>query len=119
MSTRISASFTTIASLGVALLGGLAIHSVTFATHHGWEDNYRSANHTRCCAANQDCLIVRARLLSQDDTTTAVEIEGNLVTLPAQSVHQSEDLDDWACLIKVDKGFAQDNICCLFIAAGS
>lgn len=105
----------------VAALSLSAITAMTtpsFATHGSWQDHYTSANHTPCCAASRDCFVVRARIIAQDADSTTAEVEGHVVMLPAKSVHQSEDLSDWACVIRPEHGIRQDNVRCLFVATG-
>ena len=109
----------TLKTWGLSTVGALAFATVAAATHGLWHDHYTSASGTPCCAASRDCFIVHARLLVKDGDSTTAEVAGVVVTLPAKSVHQSEDLNDWACVIRPEHGIRQDNLLCLFVATGS
>lgn len=108
----------TIKTLAFSSLAVVAMATSSAATHAGWQDHYTSADSTPCCAASRDCFVVRARLVAQDGEQTTAEVEGHFVILPAKSVHLSEDLSDWACVIRPERGIRQDNMRCLFVATG-
>ena len=100
------------------LLIGLVIYALVWAQHGHWTDAYRGAEGSRCCGI-EDCRIVHARLLAQDGKHVVVEVDGMLLTLPAQSVHASEDLNDWVCEVKAGGELTEKNVRCVFLATGS
>ena len=88
-----------------------------FSSHGHWLDHYRDAQQRPCCSANNDCRVVRARILSQDAASVTVEIDGVLLSLPGRSVHISEDAADWACVVPPQALLSKESVRCLFIAA--
>lgn len=91
----------------------------SWGSHHSWHDHYTSAAGTRCC--DRDCVRAAGRLMNQTDAGMTLEINGVLVTVPAKSVHPSEDGAFWVCLVGIAEATAQlrsEQVRCAFFAIG-
>lgn len=104
-----------IGALGLLLPGLLTGDSG--AQHGSWLDKYRGADQRLCCGLT-DCRVAPVRLIEHRDTDTTVEVAGVRLTLPAASVHASEEVDTWVCLRRVELGVQPGNIHCAFYSIG-
>ena len=87
------------------------------ATHGFWIDHYTNDAGTPCCG-QRDCLVVHARLLTQDGTTAQVEVNGVTMTLRQGQVHQSEDAQDYWCAKGDTTHISAETTRCVFVAVG-
>ena len=88
------------------------------ANHGHWIDHYLGADMIRCCG-ERDCSRVHARIIEQSAKSVTVEVNGVVMTIPAEALHVSEDRDDYWCAIRIDEPLSGTNTRCVFIAAGS
>jgi len=97
------------------------------ATAHdgAWMDKYwywsEEDGIRRQCCGPRDCIPVRARLVAQSRDRVTVEINGVILTMSPKSIHQSEELSDYACFILRDGQHVveQGLVRCLFLTPGS
>jgi hypothetical protein len=90
---------------------------LTLALHGTWQDQYRSAKGIACCG-QRDCRVAQVRMLDQETTTLRVEVNGVAMTLPAGSVHWSEDTQGWWCAQDPEESVSVENTRCVFVAVG-
>ena len=114
---------------GLVFLLLLIVARITWSLHGDWQDSYRDAKGQLCCSSNRDCRVVRARILSQTAEQVLVGItlphkqdaeEGEIVVaLPPRSVHVSEDMEDWACIVPPSAPLSEASLRCIFIHVGT
>ena len=103
--------------MGIVLGLGMA-WAYVWAQHGGWQDKYMSAQGTRCCGPT-DCRAVPVSILTHDGMTVQILVLGIRITLPAQSVHQSEDMQSYWCRSDPERPPASNNTRCLFYVIGN
>jgi len=92
--------------------------AVVYAQHGGWQDRYTNETGMRCCGP-ADCKVVPVSILTHDGIKVEALVMGIRVTVPAQSVHQSEDMQSWWCRRDTEQLPSNENVRCLFYAVGS
>ena len=101
------------------ILIGLCISFVyVYAQHGSWQDRYRSTDGTLCCGRT-DCQAVPVSIVTHDGTLVQAMVLGIKVTVPAKSVHQSEEQQSYWCRSDPERPPADDNVRCLFVVTGS
>jgi len=88
-----------------------------YGQHGIWQDRYTDAQGMRCCGP-RDCTAVPVSILIHDGLKVEALVMGIRVTVPAQSVHQSEDMQSWWCRKDADRLPRDDNVRCLFYVTG-
>ena len=88
-----------------------------WAIHASWHDHYTDYLGTRCCTT--DCIPLPVSLVSQEGNRVQLLVAGVLLTLPAGSVHLSEDTQSWICARNPQMPATAPNIRCAFVAFGS
>lgn len=87
------------------------------AQHGAWQDNYVSANGMACCGRH-DCQVARVAVQLWEAIYVLVEVNGVAITLPALSVHMSEDNNGWWCSKDPEAPVSVENTRCVFFAVG-
>jgi hypothetical protein len=87
------------------------------AQHGAWQDRYVSASGTACCGRH-DCQVARVYVREREATTVTVDVNGVAMTLPAGSVHLSEDTQGWWCAKDREEPVSTENTRCAFVAVG-
>ena len=101
---------------GIGTLIGM-LGTAVYAQHGGFWDKYTDAHGTRCCGKN-DCRAVPVSILAHDGVRVDALVLGIRVTVPAQSVHRSEDETTYWCGPTQKLLPTSENIRCLFYVIG-
>ena len=85
---------------------------ISFAAHGSWQDHYTTSGGLRCCTI--ECIPMPVSLLRHDAGMVDLLVAGIPVTLPAGSVHRSEDAQSWVCIRNPQLPPSTANIRCAF-----
>lgn len=99
------------------MLVGVLI-AMVYAQHGSWQDKYTNAEGMRCCGP-VDCQAVPVSIVLHDGAKVQALVMGIAVTVPAASVHPSEDMRSYWCAKRNDEVPVDDNVRCLFYVVGS
>ncbi len=83
-----------------------------------WTHRYTGASNVPCCSIGVDCKIGQIRIVKIDGDMAIVEIDGNEVTLPQASVHQSETMQSYYC-VRFGEKPTTESVRCIFWAIGT
>ena len=94
--------------------------SLAYAAHGHWLDHYTNAQGISCCVHAQDCKQMPVSLVAFHGEMTTVQIGNVVMTLPAKSVHVSEDAQTYVCTMRSDGPAVLDkeHVRCAFYAVG-
>lgn len=107
--------------LGLLIIELLVMAAI--AQHGHWTDRYFTVNEqgtkVKCCDVGRDCVPYPFRVLSQSKEAVTLEVDGEPVTIPQHSFHQSEEPYDYICRrVPTAPPTALNNIRCAFLAPG-
>lgn len=88
--------------------------TAAWATHGGFQDHYTDYLGVRCCHSARDCMPMPVSLVSREGDQVHLLVAGVLLTLPAGSVHLSEDVQTYVCLRNPQMPPSVANVRCAF-----